>query len=87
MNFTDRKRTNPNRRRIEIISQNANIIVADIVEEPNNVVQEGTPLTAATMNEIASKAESAENVANRVSAVESKVANFSYDTSTNTYIF
>ena len=87
MNFTDRKRTNPNRRRIEIISQNANIIVADIVEEPNNVVQEGTPLTAATMNEIASKAESAENVANRVSAVESKVANFSYDASTNTYIF
>ena len=85
MNFVDRKRTNPNRRRIEIISQNANTIVADIVEEPNNVVQEGTPLTAATMNELASKAETAENVANRVSALESKVG--TYDTVTNTFVF
>lgn len=70
MEFKDRKRTNNYRRKLEIISQDANIIVADIKEEDGNVTEAGTPITAEIMNEIAQKADSANNLATRVVRLE-----------------
>ncbi len=70
MEFQDRKRTNNNRRRIEIVSEEGNIIIADITDVEDNVTQQGTAITAEVMNEIYSMAVAAKNVANKVETVQ-----------------
>ncbi len=54
--FEDRKSAFPNRRRLTILSQTPNTIIADVerADEPiteNGVVKEGTPVTADVLNE------------------------------------
>ena len=82
MEFSDRKRTNPNRRKIEIVQQEGNVMIADITEEPGNVTLEGTPITAEIMTEIAQNAETAVNVAGRVKTLEDDFGNM-YDVENN----
>ena len=70
MEFKDRKRTDPNKRRIEIISEEGNVIIANITDVDGNVTQEGTAITAQVMDEIYKNAEVAKNVADKVETLE-----------------
>lgn len=58
--FKDRISENPNRRKIKIVSQTADEIIADI-EYADNASQEGTPVNAAKLNEIRTAVTNAEN--------------------------
>lgn len=50
--FVDRESQFPNRRRLEIVSQTPNEIIADIYREEGNVDVEGTPITAEKLNQL-----------------------------------
>lgn len=73
--FKDRESTNPKRKKIKIISQSANEIIADI-ENAEVATQEGTPINAEVMNKLRTAILELENFKNNM-----------YDEETNTYIF
>ena len=50
MEFKERKVEFPGRRRIKIVSQTANEIIADFEKDEGNVIHEGTPLNAESFN-------------------------------------
>ena len=50
--FVDRESQFPNRRRLEIVSQTPNEIIADIYREEGNVSESGTPITAQMLNDM-----------------------------------
>ena len=85
-NFTDRVRTNPNKRKIEILSQNSNIMEVNILEVEGNVTQEGTPITAEIMNQFKVEYDLAKNMGSRVSVLETNVGKILYDQTTDTFI-
>lgn len=86
--FMDRVRKNPNKRKIEIISQNSNIMEVNILEADGNIEQgnEGTPITADIMNEFKAEYDLAKNMGARVSVLESNVGKIEYDQITDTFI-
>lgn len=86
-NFVNRKRTNENKRLITILNQNGNVMEAEISEVPENVIEQGTPITAEFFNQVNQKVEAAKDVTSRVTALENKFASVSYDTTSDTYIF
>lgn len=58
MYFIDREGENLNRKKLKIVSQTANEIIADI-EHADNVTVEGTPINAAAMNSLKGTIDSA----------------------------
>lgn len=73
--FKDRDVTNPNKRRITVLEQNANEIIANIEPVAEEVIEEGTPFNADLMEKfqdsiIKSEADSAEalEIANQAKA-------------------
>lgn len=87
--FTDRKRKNENKRLITILNQNGNVMEAEISEAPGNIEIQGTPVTAAILNDFEQKVEAAKDITERVNNIEKKsiFTKVSYDQTTDTFIF
>lgn len=73
--FKDRISANPNRRKLKIISQQSDEILADI-EYAEVATQEGTPINAEVMNKLRSAILELENFKSNI-----------YDEETDTYTF
>lgn len=77
--FIDRQGENLNRKKLKIVSQTANEIIADI-ERGDDAIVEGTPINAAAMNSLKSTIDSADinattalNIANEAMAIANAV--------------
>lgn len=88
MSFTNRTGKNLNRKRIIIVNQTPNEIIADI-ERADTVTEEGTPVNASIFNafqeEITSANSKAEEAKAKANTVSNKLTNmFSFDGTTLT---
>lgn len=75
MVFKDRKSQNPNRRKLKIVSQGPNEIIADIERADTNVTEPGTPINAKLLNDWNTAITTAEsNASSAVSKANSAVS-------------